>query len=360
MKISFSLLTFLTVIALSSCKKDKTEPKPEPMTNAELQNKILNDFAYKVALTNYQDLENKMNTFHDACVAFNASSSQTNLEQGRSSWKEVRGAWEQCEAFLFGPVSTNNIDPSTDTWPVDYKALDSLLKSGKAFTPEYINSLGDELKGYHPTEYLLWGTSGNKLSKDFTDREKEYLIALVGDLQKKATSLYASWDPATSNNYSEQIINAGKINTVYSSQKAVFEELVNGMTGICDEVANGKITDPFKAADPSLEESPFSQNSLVDFKNNIAGVKNVYFGKYESNDGYGINDFLTANNLALHNTIAAQIEDALNSFSGITVPFGQAITTQPTQVQNVINKINTLKETLEVKLLPYVQQSIIN
>ncbi len=271
----------------------------------------------------------------------------------------MREVWEQSEAFLFGPVSTENIDPSTDTWPVDYLSLDSLLSTGNAFTQSYVNALGDELKGYHPSEFLLWGVDGMKLPAAFTTREREFLIALAADLQIKATTLRNSWDPAVTDNYLEQVIDAGQANSIYPSQRAVFEELVNAMAGICDEVANGKMSDPFINADPSLEESPFSQNSLVDFHNNITGVKNVYFGKF-AQDGSGINDLVEKNMTSLHSTISSQIDNALTSFSGITVPFGEAIITQPTQVQNVINQINTLKTTLEDQLLPFVQTTVTN
>jgi len=360
-KINILLVAFaLASLFLTSCSKDDpADPSDTGLTNEQIQNNILNDFSYKVALASYQDMENKMNAFYTQCVALDATPNQSNLDNSRQAWKDVRGTWEKTEAFLFGPVATNNIDPSTDTWPVDYNALDSLLNTGNAFTQSYMNTLGDELKGYHPSEYLLWGVNGNKAPSDFTSREREYLVALAADLQIKATSLRTSWDPAVTDNYLNEIIHAGHANSIYSSQRAVFEEMVNGMIGICDEVANGKMFDPFTAADPSLEESPFSQNSLTDFKNNITGVKNVYFGKFLE-DGYGINDFLAKNNLALHNTISSEIENAINSFNGITVPFGQAITSQPTQVQHVMTQINTLKNTLENDLLPFVQQTIVN
>lgn len=354
------LATGLALLAAAGCKKDETDDLTDTgLTNAQIQNYVLNDFCMKVAIPAYEQMENRMNVLYTSCVAFDASQTQQNLDNARNAWRDVRATWEQTEAFLFGPVSTNNIDPSTDTWPVDFNALDSLLQTSNAFTQTYINSLGDELKGYHPTEYLLWGETGNKVPGDFTAREREYLIALASDLQIKATSLRTSWDISVNGNYASQFANAGGNSSIYPSQRAAFEELVNAMIGICDEVANGKMSEPFTLVDPSLEESPFSANSINDFTNNIRGVKNVYFGKFNA-DGYGIHDFLAKNNLSLHNTIATDIDNAINSFGGITVPFGQAITAQPTQVQNVINQINTLKNTLENQLLPFIQQNITN
>lgn len=328
------------------------------MTNEQLESAILSDFSSHVARANYNELEQLLDQLHTDALALQQTTDATNLTAARSAWRTARAAWEKSEAFLFGPVSTENIDPSTDTWPVDYLSLDSLLSSTLDFTPANIHALGDELKGYHPAEYLLWGTNGDKQAGQFTTRELEFLVALTADLKDKGTALRSSWDASQSGNYGEVFSSAGSGSTVYASRRAAFEELVNGITGICDEVANGKIAEPFLAQDPSLEESPYSNNSLIDFTNNMIGVRNVYRGDFNA-DGKGLQDYLQANNLSLHNTITAQIDQAIASLNAITVPFGEAIISQPTQVQLAIDQINTLKTTLEDQLLPYLQQNIV-
>lgn len=354
-----TLIILLFAISFSSCRKNKTTDETPGLTNAEVQNLIINDLSKNVYFDTYKDLEIQLTALYTNVLALNTTTNQANLDKARLSWKNARSSWELSEAFLFGPASTDNIDPSTDTWPVDYVSLDSLMGSTATFTQIYMNDLGDELKGYHPTEYLLWGQNGSKLPSEFTTRQLEYLVALAADLQLKATQLRSSWDLSVSNNYVLHLVNAGNSTSIYSNQRAVFEEILGGMIGICEEVANGKIGDPFTFQDPSLEESPFSNNSLVDFKNNIQGIKNVYFGVFQT-DGYGINDFLMANNISLHNTIASKIQDALTAFNGVTIPFGEAIISQPTQIQNLIDKINALKEVLEDQALPFLQQKITN
>lgn len=353
-----ALLSGMILVFFTSCKKDETPPEIDIYdSKTALQARILNDISNNVYYPTYMDMETKMLALHNACLNLNSSVTNDNLEEARNAWKSVRAVWETSEAFLFGPVSTNNIDPSTDTWPVDYNSLDSLLNSSASFTTSFIQSLGDELKGYHPLEYLLWGNNGNKSASDFNSRELEFLLALSTDLKEKAGSLKNSWDPSQTGNYLFQVTNPGNNASVYPSNKAIFEEMVVAMSSICDEVANGKISEPFVNADPSLEESPFSQNSLTDFKNNIIGVSNVYYGKY-SVDGFGIHSFLEKHNLTLHGKITGLIDNAIKSFDGITVPFGQAITQQPTQVQNTIDQINLLKNSLENELLPFMQMQI--
>jgi uncharacterized iron-regulated protein len=130
--------------------------------------------------------------------------------------------------------------------------------------------------------------------------------------------------------------------------------MVNAMAGICDEVANGKIGEVYAAQDPSLEESPFSQNSITDFTNNIKGVQNVYLGKFSA-DGKGLEDVVRAYNLQLDSNIKLKLSTAIEALGKVTVPFGTAISTQKTQVQNAIEAIQALKTTLEDELLPFIQ-----
>jgi putative iron-regulated protein len=91
---------------------------------------------------------------------------------------------------------------------------------------------------------------------------------------------------------------AGAGSTEFTSQQAAFLQIVDGMAGICGEVADSKIKEPFDAQDPTLEESPFSKNSVIDFTNNINGILDMYQGKF-AQDGKGLEDIVRANNLQL-------------------------------------------------------------
>lgn len=354
-KINALYVLALAATMATGCKK---EPDPEPETpvtpGSDLKADILASFSTNIARATYDDLANKSSQLKTAVVTFSTAQTDANLTACKQLWKDTRSAWEQSEGFLFGPVATDNIDPRIDTWPVDYTALDSVLGSSAVFTETYINSLDDALRGFHPAEYLLFGNNGNKVAADFTTREKEYLIALTQNIETLTAQLSASWNPATTGNYSAEVNNAGNGSSIYATKRAAFEEMVNAMAGICDEVANGKIEEPFTAQDPALEESPFAFNSITDFTNNIRSVQNVYLGKY-SNDGKGLEDLVRANNLSLDGTIKGKINSAISALNNITVPFGQAIISQPVQVTNAQNAINDLKDVLENDLMTFIQ-----
>jgi putative iron-regulated protein len=351
-KTTISLILSFALFATIGCKKDPAEPSTPttPSTSAE----ILTGFSNSVAQATYNHLDAETDLLYQSIASFQSNISDANLITCKQAWRNSRSAWEQSEGFLFGPVSTDNIDPRIDTWPVDFARLDSVLNSSGIFTAGYVDSLEDALKGFHPIEYLLFGLNGNKTASQFTNREIEYLIALSQNLQILTASLADNWNPAIAGNYHNVFTTAGNGSSVYSTQRAAFEEMVNAMAGICDEVANGKMAEPFTLQDPSLEESPFSFNSITDFTNNIRSVENVYLGKYSS-DGKGIEDLVRQHNLSLDGAVKSKISYAIAALQNITVPFGQAISQQPTQVQNAIDAINILQTEIEDNLLPFVQ-----
>ena len=351
-RIPFMMLAFVPALLVVQCRKPQ-EQEVSPQTD-DLVSEILNQSASNVFAATYSDLQTKAVLLHNNTLALAVSTDETNLTACKQSWRDCRSAWEQSESFLFGPVSSENIDPRIDTWPVNFADLDSILASSAVFSTGYIDSLDDALKGFHPVEYLLFGVNGNKTASAFTPRELDYLNALTQNLQTLTSDLAAYWDNSVQGNYFTTFVSAGSGSTIYSTKRSAYEELVNAMIGICDEVANGKMNEPFLAQDPSLEESPFAFNSITDFTNNIRGVKNVYLGTY-STDGKGIEDLVRAHNLSLDGLVKQKMDAAIATLGTITVPFGQAITQQPVQVQNSINAINDLKTALENDLLPFVQ-----
>lgn len=354
MKINYLLSIAIIGIALGACKKDDTTPTEEEVSNAQITAGISLNVNYAI----YSDLSLKSINLYNAVTTFIAAPSANGLIDCRNLWKGARSAWEQSEGFLYGPVATENIDPRIDSWPVDFNAIDALLAGSTDFTVEAnIDALDDALKGFHPIEYILWGETGNKTFSDFTAREKEYLLALANNLKNLTAQLEQQWNTTSANPYVDHFTSPSASNPYYATNKAVFEEMVNALIGICEEVAEGKIGEPFTLQDPSLEESPYSSNSIADFTNNMISVQNVYLGKYSA-DGYGIEDLVRKHNLSLDNTIKTKINAAIASLGAVTDPFGTAISSQQPQVQNAIDAIEDLKNTLETDLLPFVQQHV--
>lgn len=344
-----SALIMAGIVITGACNKSDNVSTVDVV---QLKKDILTDAANTVAKESYEDLAAKATALLTTIQTLNTTTNDANLTASRNAWKSIRETWEQTEAWLFGPVSANDIDPRIDTWPVDFNDLEAILSGSATLDETYVNGLEESLKGFHPIEYLLWGQDGNKTASAITPREKEFLLALAQNLNKLCTEVKTSW----TGGYTTLLATAGAAgNAEFPTAKAAYETLVDGMAGICDEVANGKMKDPFDLQDPTQEESPFAKNSITDFTNNIKGILAMYQGRF-INDGKGIEDLVRNYNLSLDNEIKEKHGAAVASLQAITNPFGEAIVNQQTLVQNAMQKINELATVLETKLKPFVQQ----
>jgi putative iron-regulated protein len=337
--------------ALAACSESGgSDPTPDYDPTA-----LLADVPTKVILATHVDFEARVDALGDAVAALDAGPTDGTLDAARDAWRAARRPWEQSEGFLFGPV-TQGIDPSLDSWPVNQADLDAVLAGSATLTVTYVNGLEGTLKGFHTIEYLLFGTDGEKTAGDLTAREREYLVAVTGSLAASVTQLREAWDPAAGD-YAAVVATAGASgNSVYTSQSQALQELVNGMIGICDEVGNGKISDPFDQQDRSLEESQFSDNSNVDFADNIRSVQNLYLGRYGASAGTGFRDLVLARAPDLDARLQGEIEAAITAIGAMTPSFGEAITGNPAAVEAARAAVRTLRQTLESELLPLATQ----
>ncbi|HMZ89105.1 MAG TPA: imelysin family protein [Chitinophagales bacterium] len=337
-----------TAIIISSCNNNDD---PSDIGTYDFS-PILNHVSENVITATYGDLHSKSQSLITAVENFNADRSSTNLEAARQAWRDCRIPWEQSEGFLFGPVSTEGIDPAIDSWPVNVIDLDAVLASGESLTKAYVDALEGTLKGFHTIEYLLWGTDGDKSAAAFTDREFEYLSAVTQSLEGATQQLYDAWHSG-GDNFQLNIAQAGTATSIYPSQKSAMQELVNGMIGIADEVANGKINEPLTNMDVTLEESHFSSNSKADFMDNIRSIKNVYLGSYLM-DGEGISDYIKSLNSSVDDDVIAHIDAAILAIENIPGDFSDAIFMNTASVEAAQQSVRDLQSILESAVKPLI------
>ncbi|MEO8772117.1 MAG: imelysin family protein [Ferruginibacter sp.] len=324
----------------------------------------ISDFVNKVALPGYAELKTRATTLNTAITVLNTTTTDENLTTAKTAWKELRVTWERCEGFLFGPIEDDNYDPQTDTWPVNFNDMDALLaNNSQGLTITDVSTFPDALKGYHPIEYILWGEGGTRTAVSLTAREKEYMVSLSALLNTAAQDLNTSWD-AAGGNYANKFLTAGQSgNTTFTTKQAALLALVQGMVDICGEVGDGKMKDPYdlyqtnQVLAAQSVESPFSGNSVIDFRNNITGAFNVYLGKFNA-DGTGLNDLVKIKNSSLDADIQAKFNAAIGSFDAITLPYEQAIGSQRTQCANAMTAINALSAKLDSDLRAFIVTNI--
>lgn len=331
---------------------------------------IINNISYNVILATYTDLAANTAALKEAVAKLNANPTQENLEMAQQAWQAARVPWESSEAFLFGPVDALGIDPMLDTWPLNILDLDNVLRSSRPITVDFIRALGTNLQGFHTIEYLLFGDGVQQNTKpvaSLSAKQKEYLVSTSAVLAEHTAELAHAWshnyDPENPKapGYVQIISNPSFNNPFYTSERAVMEEFVQGMMGILDEVANGKMADPMgadiRSADMSLVESPFSWNSLNDFQNNIRSVQSIYTGKYKSHVGPGVKDLVVRVNPQLATRVESDIAKCIQLIGDIrpaTGDFGAAIKDHAgrAKIQKAIDALNALHALMEDEVLP--------
>jgi uncharacterized iron-regulated protein len=345
----------LASFAFVNCSNNDDSSDVDP--NATLYTEVLTNVSNNVIVATYEQLNSKAIELKAAINTLAATPNETNLTAVKLAWQATRSPWEQSESFLYGPVETEEIvDPAIDSWPVDVVAIDNIIGNGAPITAASL-ATNDDARGFHTIEYFVWGINGNKAAADLTARELEFLVAAVTDLQSNTQKLYDAWKPA-GGNYAGNFINAGQTGSVYPSQNAALFEIAEGLTGIADEVASGKIEEPLNgnagSAKPEAEESRFSNNSKLDFANNIRSIQNMYLGDFNGGTGKGLTDIVALTNPTLDTQIKAYIQDAIDGINAIPETFTISITDHRQQVQLAQQKVGELKILLQSQLQPFI------
>ena len=150
---------------------------------------------------------------------------------------------------------------------MDRVQLDQVLASSLELTSDSISeNLGGGLKGFHTIEYLLFGVGQTRTAADLLadDRMMEYLAAVTEAFHTDTEALYKAWASGSQDEgyegYGETFYLAGQEGGKFYSQVDAMQQLVNGCIDIADEVANGKIADPYDEQNVELVESQFCFN----------------------------------------------------------------------------------------------------
>lgn len=351
---SFLLTLIAAGLVLGGCSDDDGPATPEGHDFAD----ILTGYAGSVVVPTYATLRDRAASLQVLVEELEAAPSQTAMNAAAAGWVAAREPWEASEAFLFGPANFLSLDPAIDSWPVDHQQLDEVLASGFELTPEFVaEGLGPALRGFHTVEYLLFREGQPRDLGEVTAREREYLVAAATVLAEECHTLWAVWAEGLDGGaaFAVEFAQAGGQGSRYVNQRAALQEMVEGMILICDEVANGKIADPYDEQDTSLVESQFSFNSLADFQDNLRSVRNAYRSRvdFAGTSGTGLESFIAGQDGQLDVRLRAEIDAAILAIGRIPGPFRDNLDAA-TEIEAAQSAIATVLATLAQDVLPLV------
>lgn len=177
---------------------------------------VISTYVDNVVLPTYLELKNGNAALYDAVVAFQSNPSDKAFKEVATAWLEARQPWETSEAFLFGPVDAEGLDPNMDSWPLDQNAIVSILNSGNLDKDlDWTDGDSDDeveakqgVRGFHTLEFLTFrngvartlndeAASGDAAdlvyNADNAKRWANYMKQVAYLLKKDAATLYDDW-----------------------------------------------------------------------------------------------------------------------------------------------------------------------
>ncbi|MCB9426546.1 MAG: hypothetical protein H6584_05910 [Flavobacteriales bacterium] len=354
-------------LIFTSCDKD--DENVAPVVTVQ-KTDVVSNYA-DIVLANYEDALADAKSLDASIQSFTAQPTEASLKTAKDAWLKSRESYGQTEAFRFanGPIDdADGPEGLLNAWPLDENYIDYV--TGKddsgiinnptdypaidAATLESLNEAGSETNisiGYHAIEFLLWGQDNTAPSEkkaglrpytDFVDggtakyqgRRRDYLKVCSGLLIKHLQMMVDEWKVG------------GPYRKIFLAQNSD-TAIKNMLTAIAilskSELGGERMFVAYDNQDQEDEHSCFSDNTHRDIRQNLAGIANVFRGKYGTVDGKSIEDLILVANPMLGAKISNQLVAAEQAVEATAVPFDFAIS-DATERAKVLAAVKALQD----------------
>ena len=372
------LVVFTACSSSDDKKKDDPQPTPEVTIQDAEYDAIINQYVDQVVLPTYNDLKAKNSALYQAVVDFGDAPSDGNFQKICDAWLVAREPWESSEAFLFGPVADNGLDPNMDSWPLDQEAIVKMLESQQWNDMEWTGDYDEDddaiaaaqnVRGFHTLEFLAFRDGkARTLTDQATDDEAanavynaanatawaQYMRNIAQLLVDDVTTLCDAWNNGYADKFKSH--NGGE----FTSGLSCIEQLIDGCIDIAGEVGQAKIGDPYDLyvsgkTNEALYavESWYSWHSRDDYTNNIYSIRNAYFGSRDGSvNKNSLSKLVAKYNAELDADVKAAITNAANAIQAIPQPFRNNINSK--EAQAAMEACAELSDILEKELKPFL------
>ena len=299
--------------------------------------KVLENIVDNVIVPTYTSLADNTEALEKTLNGLTVNTiTQAQINTACEEFKAARQYWERSEAFLMGAASDFDIDPTIDSWPLNRTLLLNYFNSG--MNDEMLEDAS--ILGFHALEFILFRDGkprkvaefqGKDTYKNFENitgaQELTYAQTICTLLKNRTFQLQVAWDGGANasrlavvkaaglkyttanglsfgDNLKKAGVSGGKSN--FATLKAAVAQVLSNDEGSCvgisNEVGTAKIANPFANGDVSYVESPYSYNSIPDFRDNIRSIRNIWLGSTDK----------TANTYSFHTFFASVNKENVN------------------------------------------------
>lgn len=320
---------------------------------------VIDNLVDNVIIPTYTKLADDVEDLEKTLNGLTVSSiTQDQINKACDDFKDARLNWERSEAFLMGAASDFDIDPTIDSWPLNRTLLLNYFNNG--MDEEMLEDA--TILGFHALEFILFRDGKprqvaefktNDTYKNFENitgaQELAYAQIICTLLKQRCFQLQVAWEGETSANasrvvvvkaadlpyttetglsYGDNLIGAGVNNkSTFKSLKSAIAQILSddegSCVGIANEVGTAKIANPFSAADVSYVESPYSYNSIADFRDNIRSIRNIWLGSTNKTaNKYSFHTFFASvNQSKVNDSLEGGYVNAIEAISNMPAPF---------------------------------------
>lgn len=337
-KIYFICFVLLSCFGLSSCGNETETKKTEFDRKALLENVATN-----LIIPAYQNLESNTNLFVEATQNFTQNPSVSTLEKAQTAWKTAYLSFQDANAYNFGAAqgTLGSLLENVGTFPVSQTKVENYISAGNSS----FNNFDRDSRGFLGAEYLLFDkVSKENVVEKFADaKRKEYLLAVVQNIQTEVKKVNDSWK----NGYKETFTSntgtdAGSgIAILFNEWNKSFESIKNFKLGLPLGRRAGQTQ-----ADAKLVEAYYSKESILFLKAHFANIERIWYGKsLNGQDGIGFEEYLMSvegGEAIVLETKAqlAEIEKAINLLPNESMQ--EQINSNPTAINNVLTEMQKL------------------
>ena len=313
-------------------------------------NSLANSYANLVSHY-YNEVSLSTQEMHNAIIKFVQAPDNNSLANAKNKWIAARSIYGITEAFRFygGPIDGVNKygeegpEGLINAWPLNEAYIDYVKGNPNAgiinnLTLEINNSTiiaanmseddADVSSGWHAIEFLLWGqdfsleTAGMREASDYLPtneiniRRRTYLVAASTLLLEHINWLSKEW------------LENGEGRKAFLNKNDPGGAILTGIATLAGfELSSERIATALDSGDPEDEHSCFSDQTHNDVRANFNGIINVYLGKGLNGESFSpsISEFVSENNINLHENILEIINETNISINNITVPFDKML-----------------------------------
>ena len=297
----------------------------------DLRKNLLYSWGVDVVVAKSNIFEDRSRVLSEGVSNYCQNLSEEGFLELQTQWWEARTPWKELEVFRFGPYKEDQrLGPKIDFWPVRVDTIEEILAGDAELTQENLYNYGTSSKGLPVLDYLLFNDAAKERIST-NSRYCDYTTAVAGELTVRAGEFHDAWHP-DEGNYVAQLTEAGYPSSSYPSLQHSVAEVVNRMGHTIENIRIDKITTPLGleigSAQPDKLESPYSKRSFQDIKDNLYGIRTIYYGA-ETSNALGLQDLLESRSLNYDTEFESLFQSTIDMIDSFEKPMTEVLEEDP-------------------------------